>query len=196
MLLAKQFPKSQPRLQVYRRLWGETQILPLLGALGGVGGLVLFKDEISAAFLNDYRARADILGSEGSYHATRIAACAKPCAKPDSPLVQVFRAVSAGNFCLSEKERRELIVREAPLKELKGIVTCTGIEKSYFVVTGEQAVCQRTRSIRVVSCSTDLVALRCDWNRPQRGGEEHAGRDGLLRGKGARWRARGPSPDW
>ena len=81
-----------------------------------------------------------ILGSEGSYHATRIAACAKPCAKPDSPLVQVFRAVSAGNFCLSEEERRELVIREAPLKELKGIVKCTGIEKSYFVVTGEHGV--------------------------------------------------------
>ena len=55
-------------------------------------------------------------------------------------LTQVYERICRGTFCLPEAQRRELIVREAPLKELKGIVTCTGIEKSYFVVTGEQAV--------------------------------------------------------
>ena len=53
---------------------------------------------------------------------------------------QVFTTIGSGNFSLSEEERRELVVREAPLKELKGIVKCTGIEKSYFVVTGEHGV--------------------------------------------------------
>jgi hypothetical protein len=49
---------------------------------------------------------------------------------------KVFRTVKAGNFRLSEAQRRDLVVRAAPLKELKSIVKCTGIDKSYFVVTG------------------------------------------------------------
>lgn len=53
---------------------------------------------------------------------------------------QVYNAVCAGNFQLSKEKSDQLVPRKAPLKELKGIIQCTGIEKSYFIVTGSTAI--------------------------------------------------------
>lgn len=76
---------------------------------------------------------------------SRIRACRSFCSVPSRPLLrlshsssyhQAYETVLRGNFSLSEAQRQELVTREAPLKELKGIVECKGIDKSYFVVTG------------------------------------------------------------
>lgn len=66
----------------------------------------------------------------------------------------MYEAICRGNFSLAEEERRKFVVREAPLKELKGVVRCTGVENSYFVVTGEhgRCVCWRGEAVSPVVC--------------------------------------------
>jgi hypothetical protein len=91
--------------------------------------------------------------------------------------------LKAGNFRLSEEQRQELVTRAEPLMELKGIVKCAGIEKSYFVVTGSLS----HPYFRDSSGDPALKSL-AGPHRCEGGGQEHAGADGLLRGNGTHQR--------